>query len=397
MKYDIFISCKSEDYESAKLIYKYLCDCNYKVFLADTELRKKGNAEYGKVIDDALDSADHFVLFASRPEYIISSYVESEWRIFIEEKRTGRKSGNLISILDGIDISQLPISLRHFQSFIMDKYTDIIDYLPQKKSSTNSDDLINNLNNILSVDILADEIYVDFKEKYSTKQSLYVLNHIKYAIEKIILDIKNNGRKLKHSEFLAIIRECINKNAIQTENETVTLVLETIKEHCISASERIGGLIFSSYFSHEYNEIRTDIFKMSNEDSILNASIVSDSVLDKLKNNINQSDFDLIFAMGISSVGLVARPIFTPIAIIAYTAKKLIEKFIINDEIITLQEVLEVYKKYDTDDTIVSALKEKFESIIDNNDDIKEQITEIVKSYCDDCKQKLFKIGISSF
>ena len=105
MKYDVFISCKSEDYESAKLIYDFLRDHNYRVFLADTELRKKGNAEYGKVIDEALDSAAHLILYTSRAEYVTSSYVESEWRIFIEEKRAGRKQGNLISILDGLEAS----------------------------------------------------------------------------------------------------------------------------------------------------------------------------------------------------------------------------------------------------------------------------------------------------
>ena len=47
MNYDIFISCKSEDYPFARKVYQYLREHNYNVFLADTELRKKGNAEYG--------------------------------------------------------------------------------------------------------------------------------------------------------------------------------------------------------------------------------------------------------------------------------------------------------------------------------------------------------------
>ena len=54
MKYDIFISCKREDYPFARKVYQYLREHNYHVFLADTELRKKGNAEYGEIIDDAL-------------------------------------------------------------------------------------------------------------------------------------------------------------------------------------------------------------------------------------------------------------------------------------------------------------------------------------------------------
>ena len=91
MQYDVFISCKSDDYPFARKVYQYLKGQNYKVFLADAELRKKGNTEYGKIIDEALDSATHMIIIASKPEYINSSYVQSEWRTFIEEKRTGRK------------------------------------------------------------------------------------------------------------------------------------------------------------------------------------------------------------------------------------------------------------------------------------------------------------------
>lgn len=100
MQYDVFISCKSDDYPFARKVYQYLKGQNYKVFLADAELRKKGNTEYGKIIDEALDSATHMIIIASKPEYINSSYVQSEWRTFIEEKRTGRKTGNIVTITE---------------------------------------------------------------------------------------------------------------------------------------------------------------------------------------------------------------------------------------------------------------------------------------------------------
>lgn len=129
--YDVFISCKSEDYGFARNVYAFLVEQGYSVFLADAELRKKGNAEYGKVIDEALDSSKHFILVTSRKEFVESSYVESEWRTFLEEKRTGRKRGNLLTVLKEIDVSLLPISLRKFQSFsYSDYYLNIIDYLP---------------------------------------------------------------------------------------------------------------------------------------------------------------------------------------------------------------------------------------------------------------------------
>lgn len=129
--YDVFISCKSEDYGFARNVYAFLVEQGYSVFFGDAELRKKGNAEYGKVIDEALDSSKHFILVTSRKEFVESSYVESEWRTFLEEKRTGRKRGNLLTVLKEIDVSLLPISLRKFQSFsYSDYYLNIIDYLP---------------------------------------------------------------------------------------------------------------------------------------------------------------------------------------------------------------------------------------------------------------------------
>lgn len=142
--YDIFICCKSEDYELARNVYTYLVERGYRVFLADAELRKKANAEYGKVIDSALDSACHLIVVTSRKEFVESSYVESEWRTFLEEKRTGRKQGNLLTILKGIDVSVLPISLRKYQSFPYSDFSLIINYLPLGNQLTKEHESIGN-------------------------------------------------------------------------------------------------------------------------------------------------------------------------------------------------------------------------------------------------------------
>ena len=139
-QYDVFISCKSEDYPFAKKVYKYLKELNYNVFLADEELRKKGISEYGKIIDEALDSATHMIIIASKPEYIESSYVQSEWRTFIEEKRTGRKTGNIITIIN-FDVSSLAISLRQFESFDFKHYSEICAYLPIKDKKKNIENI----------------------------------------------------------------------------------------------------------------------------------------------------------------------------------------------------------------------------------------------------------------
>lgn len=131
MNYDVFISSKSEDYIHARQIYDYLVECGYCVFLADAELRKKGVAEYGEVIDDALDSSEHMILFSSQADFVRSSYVKNEWRTFLEEKRSGRKAGNIVTVLKDIKVESLPISLRHFQSFRLENFEHVVDFLPK--------------------------------------------------------------------------------------------------------------------------------------------------------------------------------------------------------------------------------------------------------------------------
>ena len=139
IEYDVFISCKSEDYAYARDIYNYLKnECGRKVFLADAELRKKGVAVFGEVIDEALDSADHLILFASKAEFAQTTYVKNEWRLFLEEKRSGRKEGNILTVLKGVELASLPISLRQFQSFEFDDFRGVVDFLPRLKAQEQS-------------------------------------------------------------------------------------------------------------------------------------------------------------------------------------------------------------------------------------------------------------------
>lgn len=133
-KYDIFISCKSEDYNGAREVYQYLVDNGFVVFFADSVLRNLGKAEYGEAIDEALEQAEHIIVYTSKAEYVKTGYVKDEWRTFHEEKRSGRKSGNIITILDKTKIADLPIALRNVQSFNKDNYQpDLLGYIETKE------------------------------------------------------------------------------------------------------------------------------------------------------------------------------------------------------------------------------------------------------------------------
>jgi hypothetical protein len=120
----VFISAKSEDFGYAEQVYSFLTSWGYPVFFSKNTLPAMRNSDYRKEIDRALDSAEHLIVVTSRKEYVTSSWVEAEWGIFINEKRSGRKSGNLITlIVDPMRIDDLPGSLRYYEVKIWDPAT----------------------------------------------------------------------------------------------------------------------------------------------------------------------------------------------------------------------------------------------------------------------------------
>ena len=128
MKYDIFISCKSQDYEKAMPVYKWLVDKGYNPFFSPVSLKiaeiQGEPVVFGDEIDDALEEANNMIVFTSNADYVKTGYVKDEWRTFVEEQRAGRKSGSLLTVLDGINIGDLPIRLRTVQSFTPSNYQE---------------------------------------------------------------------------------------------------------------------------------------------------------------------------------------------------------------------------------------------------------------------------------
>jgi len=129
----IFLSAKSEDYAAANRVYTFLTEHGYHVFFSDQTLPRMGKSDYRREIDRALEEAKHLVLVTSRKEYLESKWVEAEWGAFINEKRSGRKDGNILVLLAGpMQISDLPISLRSFETKFLDNprtLDQILNYL----------------------------------------------------------------------------------------------------------------------------------------------------------------------------------------------------------------------------------------------------------------------------
>lgn len=138
--YDVFISCKSEDYTKAEAVFHWLVEKGYNPFFAPISLRvstiQGEPVVFGDEIDDALEQADNMIVFTSNAEYVKKGYVKDEWRTFVEEQRAGRKTGSLVTILDDVNVADLPIRLRSVQSFTLSNYiTGILRFLGDSLSN----------------------------------------------------------------------------------------------------------------------------------------------------------------------------------------------------------------------------------------------------------------------
>jgi hypothetical protein len=112
----IFISAKADDYQHAASLYRFLKSAGLSVFFSHESLPELASSDYRKQIDDALDRAEHMIVVTSSRANVDSPWVEAEWGLFINEKRSGRKHGNLITVIVGnITAGELPATLRYYE------------------------------------------------------------------------------------------------------------------------------------------------------------------------------------------------------------------------------------------------------------------------------------------
>lgn len=116
MAYDVFISCKSEDYGYGREVSHYLEDSGLRVFFCDISLARRGQAYYRKAIREALETATHLAVVTSSGKHVADGWVEMEWGTFHGELMSKHKSGNIVTIVVG-DVSEqdLPIDLRQYE------------------------------------------------------------------------------------------------------------------------------------------------------------------------------------------------------------------------------------------------------------------------------------------
>lgn len=124
--FDIFISCKSQDYALAHELYDYLIYNGFKPFLADISIKEVGIDQYTALIGEVIDICQNMIVLASNPDYVETPYVTAEWHTFVNDINTGHKpNAKLVTVLTpNVDIHTLPAWLRDKQSFTTENYKD---------------------------------------------------------------------------------------------------------------------------------------------------------------------------------------------------------------------------------------------------------------------------------
>lgn len=129
--FDLFISCKSQDYEAAEEVYSFLQENGYHPFLASKTLRELGSDNYGYIIRKIISRCKIMIVFASDISYLTTSYVSAEWNQYLDELSAGLNNGKLFSIVpSGTLACLLPSGLRTKQFFTIENYREqILSYL----------------------------------------------------------------------------------------------------------------------------------------------------------------------------------------------------------------------------------------------------------------------------
>lgn len=141
--FDIFISCKSEDYVSANELFIFLEENDFKPFLADPYMREFGHDLYDDAIREVIGICDTMIVYATDAAYLSAPKVHEEWSIFSSEITTGRKNGKLLTVVSpSIRPDDLPIGLHHLECFTTDKYKDSLIPYVLGNSEKDQNDLI---------------------------------------------------------------------------------------------------------------------------------------------------------------------------------------------------------------------------------------------------------------
>ncbi len=120
--YDIFISYKDSDSENGlahtsdsdelRELYLFLMKKGYRVFFSRESLLEKTGEKYEPYIYGAIASAKIMLVYGSKPEYIVSTWVKNEWTRYMKRIASGEKHPeSLLVAYKGFSPKELPSAL----------------------------------------------------------------------------------------------------------------------------------------------------------------------------------------------------------------------------------------------------------------------------------------------
>lgn len=128
--YDVFISKNTKDLPRIRELISFFDRNGIKYFESERHLVGIGDANYGRRISDALATSRNMLVICSKNENASgengnSKWVHHEWTVFHNEILSGRKPGGaniIVLTLDGLTAEDLPLDLRVYQYFPLQKF-----------------------------------------------------------------------------------------------------------------------------------------------------------------------------------------------------------------------------------------------------------------------------------
>jgi hypothetical protein len=129
----VFISFSGQDREFAEQLYHALTKREIGTFCSSISLPKMSDVDFLTAIEAAIDKSENMVVIARTPESLKSLQVQKETGMFLVEEVSGRKQGNLITMLFGeMKIDNLPIRFRSSQVILFnpdDNFIELVTFL----------------------------------------------------------------------------------------------------------------------------------------------------------------------------------------------------------------------------------------------------------------------------
>ena len=129
-QYDIFISCKSEDYEYGHELYDFFTNNGFYTFFAPKSI--KGGDLFEEVIFEAIETAKYYVVFTTNPAYLKTYWLLNGIKYRKACRPVAQTYEDLIYfILKGVKNDSLPgivqlICHGRMKSFQYEKYKRIL-------------------------------------------------------------------------------------------------------------------------------------------------------------------------------------------------------------------------------------------------------------------------------